>query len=361
MKNLKKAVAILGMFCIISAIAGCSKTTVDKDSDSSSYESTSSQKSSVPVESTTESMEAVVLKEMDLNQIKQGDYSSIMGQWEIVAVAANLHDGNGVNWTDPAGDSLVIEEKQIEDGNVILSGSTLNDGQTERMVTFREENGALLADTEEAAVLWNWVFLPKGVATTGIGTLIKPDAVDEGKERIVIRTSNTNYVQVFQREDGFQSSTETQAISEQSDMNLDEVKVGNYTSINGNWLNAKGKTLTVENDTLSFEDLTNTDCAGTVAGQSVDLPSRNAADGSPKTETLFGSEKPSYEKQLTGVDKQSYFTLQGSTLNAGLFISFYPAGVIGDISDSDITQDRIVSLETQATGVPAEIVYYPVK
>lgn len=44
--------------------------------------------------------EPVKVNMMNLSQIKAGDYSSLLGEWEEVAVSLNRHDGNGSIWLE---------------------------------------------------------------------------------------------------------------------------------------------------------------------------------------------------------------------------------------------------------------------
>lgn len=151
---------------------------------------------------------------MALDEIKTGNYQSLLGDWQEVAVSFNRHDGKGNIWESGSrGDGLTITANQIKNGPMTIIGNTLNDGTDSHKLTFGDKAGYLTADTNDAAVIWNVSVYPKGVALTNWGADV-PTTVDENKDRLIIRTSNNNYIEVFQRDGG--STTQTTVDDEKS-------------------------------------------------------------------------------------------------------------------------------------------------
>lgn len=146
------------------------------------------------VESTT--------KQMDFSQIQQGNYESLLGIWQEVAVSGNHHDGTGSSWEVSQGtDTLEITKDELTNGSLTLQGGNLNDG-TARPVTFAQKDGYLSASLTDQSVAINYAiyFYPKGVVMSNWGD-DTPTSIDNSKNRIVIWTSNNSYTEVFQSKD----------------------------------------------------------------------------------------------------------------------------------------------------------------
>lgn len=330
-------------------------TSTTKTKQSSSLEE-STTSSNMEQTSSSESSEVTEMS-MDFAQIQQGDYSSLQGSWEEVAVSLNRHDGTGNTWIEGQNEQIEISQNQIVDGNMTISGSVLHDGENKNL-SFRQADGYLAADSDDGAIIWNVYFYPKGVALADWGEEI-PETIDTSKERIVIRTSNNNYIQVFQKSD--EAVSNLQPTASQNQMNLSEIKTGDYTSVEGSWVNARGATLEIANQRIILTDLTGYGEGGTITGLRLDMPDSNGADGQPIVEEGQGGiVSPRYNPELRVVDDAGFVTLNTTYTGALLCVSFLPERVAGDIQGGDIQQEKIVAIGTQnnATAVPADYVYY---
>lgn len=69
-------------------------------------------------------------QEMDFDQIKQGNYSSLLGEWEEIAVSLNRHDGNGNIWVASKGETISISQNKISNESMTLQGGIINDGES---------------------------------------------------------------------------------------------------------------------------------------------------------------------------------------------------------------------------------------
>lgn len=302
---------------------------------------------------------------MALDEIKTGNYQSLLGDWQEVAVSFNRHDGKGNIWESGSrGDGLDITANQIKNGPMTIVGNTLNDGTDSHKLIFDDKAGYLNADTNDAAVIWNVSFYPKDIALTNWGDDV-PTTVDENKDRLIIRTSNNNYVEVFQRDGGNEAQTtvDDEKVESKQSMALDEVKAGNYKSLNGTWQNGLGNQITVKNEIMQFTDITSNKEPGTITGQQLDIPSSDGPDGTPKEVSYIGdSTMKAYNQTLTTEENNGVFSLRSTLPGAALYISFLPKGTMGDVTGGDVNKDKIIAVGTQnsSTAVGSEQVYYKI-
>lgn len=160
------------------------------------------------------------------------------------------------------------------------------------------------------------------------------------------------------------SETATKALPKQSQaMNYEEVKTGNYASLNGTWQNGEGRKIVIRDQMMQFSDILDHKGTATVIGQRIDIPGLDGQDGRPQdVPYLGGTTTKAYEQQLKSGEKDGVFTLGSTIPSAVLTISFLPKGTMGDLTDGDVNQDKIISVGTQAsaTSVDASAVYYKV-
>ncbi|MDM8213953.1 DUF6287 domain-containing protein [Enterococcus hirae] len=303
-------------------------------------------------------------QEMNFDQIKQGNYSSLLGEWEEIAVSLNRHDGNGNIWVASKGETISISQNKISNESMTLQGGTINDGES-KTVSFSERDNALTADTVAGSILWNICFYPKAAAMIGWGEEL-PASIDNTKDRIVIRTSNNSYVQVFQRNSStsLKKQDSGDETSNRSAMKLSEIKTGDYSSIRGTWKNALEQEIVVKNNSMSFSDITNFGEAGKITGLDLSIPDWTEPDGTPKRVPYMDDSNlvAAYEQKLVSHEYEGFFSLRSGLPGAAIYISFLPKGVSGDIQEGNNGEDRIVAVGTQnsPTAVPEKCVYYMV-
>lgn len=364
MKNVTKFLLIGSLVLSTGTLTACNKTQTKSSESSTTKVSSSTAVSSTTEQSSTASTEAEATKKMDLAQIKSGDFSSLLGDWQIVAVSLNRHDGTGDSWIDPRGDQLTVTETQLTSGNMTLSGNVLNDGE-DKSIVYSEKDGHLQADTQEGSIIWNLSFYPENVAMTGWGDL--PAAIDQTKERLVIRTSNNNYVQVFQRQDAtdetVSSSAEVEAEAPATTMDQAQIKTGDYSSITGTWQNGRGATIVVTSDTMEFSDISGHDWPAKLTGLTLDIPSQNSPDGTPQQVNSLAGTTEAYKPQVRVAESDGYTSMISSIPQAVISVAFLPSGVMGDLQSGAVDQEKIIAIGTQntPTAVPEDVVYYKVK
>lgn len=137
-----------------------------------------------------------------------------------------------------------------------------------------------------------------------------------------------------------QSSSKLAANSSDSSddsMNLDEIKTGDYSSIQGTWKSKEGETIVVKNNTIkmsAFKTMSG-DAPATIKGLTINIPSQTDANGNPKVIEDDNDYKgsPLYTKKMRAFSdsgknsKLSYnFVCLGSyTITAYSQINFLPA------------------------------------
>lgn len=134
---------------------------------------------------------------MNFNQIAQGNYSSLIGNWQLVK-AVGMHK----DMTKTAQDSLNITSTSISTSDMSLTASGLKDSQSKKThpldVQRKADNMLItLADADKVAINWGIYFYPAGSQSFTVDGE-KQDA--PAKNTIVVWTSNNNYSLVFEEE-----------------------------------------------------------------------------------------------------------------------------------------------------------------
>lgn len=320
-------------------------------------------------DSMSETTETTNEGSMNFAQIKQGNYNSLLGsQWTQVAAYLNKQDGQGYVWTTDNSSSLNVTQNEIMYGNISIQGNSLIDPNEEegRTLTFRENEGALFAQSNDTGVIWNLGFYPAGVAMEAKEWRPgMPETIDTNQARLTIRSSVTGYLAVFQKNDGSEESQP--ATKDQEAMNFEKIKGGNYDGLTGSWQNGEGKQLTIQNNQIDFSDVDNHGHAGQLTGLKLNIPAKNDSTGQPKDIPDFDETAPAYQQEMSAEnDTTGILSLCSNVPGAVIYISFLQEGVAGDLQDlsqSELQQEKIIAVETQnnATAVPKEQVYYLVK
>lgn len=372
MKSYRDVLILCGMILTMVGMSGCSLSEELGNSGQSTEENIeekTNQSSKTEVienvqraDESTSNSSLISQSEMNLKQIQTGDYSSLQGEWKEVAASINRHDSKGDVWSVPEQYSILkIIENKIVTSWVHLEDNTLSEINSEEKIdlTYTEEEDTLIANsTNGSGVTWGIYFYPKGAKMLNWGENL-PSTIDEEKEQIIFRTSNNSYVQVYQKGKEDEVSNQPAVIS--NGMNLNELETGNYTSVNGTWVNGLGSTIIVEDGTIKFTDITGFGESGIVSGFQVNVPEFNDSDGSPKiVEGIGGMDTPRYNQKLTSYNDNGIVTLESVFINAKLCISFLPQNSMGDLWDAESTPEKIVAVVTQnnPTAVPNERVYY---
>lgn len=170
--------------------ASHSSKNVEQSSSSSQQSSSESSSSSKPKEVNSNT-------KMNFNQIAQGNYSSLIGNWQLVK-AVGMHK----DMTKTAQDSLNITSTSISTSDMSLTASGLKASQSKRThpldVQRKADNMVItLADADKVAINWGIYFYPAGSQSFTVDGE-KQDA--PAKNTIVVWTSNNNYSLVFEEE-----------------------------------------------------------------------------------------------------------------------------------------------------------------
>ena len=212
---------------------------------------------------------------------------------------------------------------------VFAAGSDINQN-----LVFSEKNGSLTGSLADQNVATNMsiTFYPKGSVTkfNNEGT---PETASQ--DLIAVWTSGNSYTQVFALES-------SNADSNGSDVNVEQIANNNFTSLVGTWKNKAGKTLVVENSLAIRE-------AGPGQNHPVPAGVNVTINGDPEM-ISNGELSNGYIKAVIGTRMD-----QPAGGGAGAFI--VPKGVSFEYAtDDDTSKDRIF----MGQSVDSNDVYYRV-
>lgn len=143
---------------------------------------------------------------MNLTQIQAGDYSSLLGNWTLVAYTDNLFDGKGQQWhagvPDTVTATLSVSSDKIvfNDTVMVMQGNTLTDDAGSHLLSFVNDGTSLDAYLADAytTITWGVTFYPKGVANN-----LEPNngvQIDNTKNLIVVYYSGMQVETVFEQQ-----------------------------------------------------------------------------------------------------------------------------------------------------------------
>jgi len=303
---------------------------------------------------------------MNLSEIKKGVYSSLLGEWQEVATRINYSNEKGDVWEAPnPKDQLTITNSRLSDTRYTLEGTTLGekgDASANETVSMSERNGSLGVYGDLDAMAISIDFYPKGIRLSDWGNDV-PDTIKSNTERIIIRTSNNSYSEVFERQ-----TSVTNAQPAQQTMNLSTILTGDYTSLSGTWRNGNGASIKVQGQQMQFSDfgVRKSATPGTITGLKMNVPSWNNVNGTPKKVVGHtGAVAPKYQKELRGTTTDGESKLVGAISSDGALyeVLFMPSGKNADLHNGDSSKERIVIGGTQndLAEMDANKVYYRVQ
>lgn len=185
---MKKTFIFLTTICAMMMLAACGK----QSSKSNDTQSQSTQSSVATSKSSSKSSQKPVKKHedaaMNFEEIKSGNYSCLMGEWNLVKAIAKNEDV-----TNSTQVNLKVSKTNLTDGQITMDSAGIKDSNGNHDLIFQEKQGALVAsltDKDNAAINYLVTFYPKGVSS---------EYGDGNKNLIVIWTSNNSYTEVFER------------------------------------------------------------------------------------------------------------------------------------------------------------------
>lgn len=250
-----KTQKMLGMIVATVAVMSLSACGAqNQQATSSSKQSTSSQSSSssakesasheVSSQKQSEQKKVTARPVANLDQIKQGNFSSLQGQWQLVASSVNHEDGNGQQAYE-RGDSsmkLYVNQNTISDGSVVLQGKTIASDTANQPAAYKDDGKTLnvsFSNQDAVAINHNIIFIPRGVDS---GVKIDGKSIGTKQNLIQIWQSGPGHYSVYA-----QTSTDSQA-AVPTKLNVRDINMNNFSSLVGTWKNStNGKAITVTN------------------------------------------------------------------------------------------------------------------
>lgn len=154
--------------------------------------------------------------EMNFDQIKMGNYSSISGKWKEVAFADNAYNGKGITWRKQKKNLIqnlrITKRKMFLGKYELVRGKRMTDDNDtkkfKRKLKFVFPSKAnrkvmkkgTLTAYSDGAIAWNYTFYPQNISLGNPARGQLPKAVNTKKERILIFCSNMGNTWIFQRD-----------------------------------------------------------------------------------------------------------------------------------------------------------------
>lgn len=172
-----------------------SSSTENSESSSSSNENSNSSESSKSSQSSTSSTNKVATKKMNFDQIQNGDYSSLVGNWKLIKAVGQHKDV-----TDRTDSTLTITPSLLKTSSIELSKDGLTDSNDTHPIEVKRVGDALNilnADDHDSQYNWSVTFYPANSQSVVIdGEKQAPVS----KNLIAIWVSSNNYTEVFEEE-----------------------------------------------------------------------------------------------------------------------------------------------------------------
>ncbi|ATO45068.1 hypothetical protein LC20004_14125 (plasmid) [Loigolactobacillus coryniformis subsp. torquens DSM 20004 = KCTC 3535] len=263
---------------------------------------------------------------MNFSQLKQGDYSSLVGAWtELGSVSPRYAKLSKTELTNPNTNQITVTKTGITMGDVSLVSTTLKDNDGDHALVYSEKDGLLVATLQNQDVSINWTvtLYPKGTANP-FKTSDGP--VSNKQNLIAIWTSNNQVTDVFAES---ATSTDTAATADTKTVKLDiaQLAMNNLASLVGTWVNASnGKQIVVSKEIMNRPEGSNSSMK---SGAIVEVTTTNAY---PEVIGVVGSESGYIQGAIGTYDP----SVDGSPFSP---LTILPAGIkANDNDDSDSTR-----------------------
>ncbi|WP_010010569.1 DUF6287 domain-containing protein, partial [Loigolactobacillus coryniformis] len=281
---------------------------------------------------------------MNFSQLKQGDYSSLVGAWtELGSVSPRYAKLSKTELTNPNTNQITVTKTGITMGDVSLVSTTLKDNDGDHALVYSEKDGLLVATLQNQDVSINWTvtLYPKGTANP-FKTSDGP--VSNKQNLIAIWTSNNQVTDVFAES---ATSTDTAATADTKTVKLDiaQLAMNNLASLVGTWVNASnGKQIVVSKEIMNRPEGSNSSMK---SGAIVEVTTTNAY---PEVIGVVGSESGYIQGAIGTYDP----SVDGSPFSP---LTILPAGIkANDNDDSDSTRDRLI-MDGGQSGYASEAYY----
>lgn len=201
MKNTVMKLAMLTMILLLSACGNHVKETTNKETSSSDRSSSveksqklkASQVSKSSRQTTASKPQKVEISntKMALDQISEGDYSSLLGQWHLEAAKARNTDITSTTLSE-----LNITKTSITNEQITLNKVGIKDNQGVQPVEYENQAGKALeiqTNNQSSNTVWAVKFYPAGTTNEFAAN----NGAMNTKNTIVIWTSNNSMTEVY--------------------------------------------------------------------------------------------------------------------------------------------------------------------
>lgn len=271
---------------------------------STSQQTKSTDSSQATAVSTTNSQEKTTqVKMMNMEEIQKGNYQSITGQWQAVAINVNYFDGEGYVWLPPRqSKELEVSDTQIVNGGIKLASNQLEVNGEAVPVEFQSQEEKLFVHANQGALRYGIYFYPKNVSiNSGDDAEVLPKTIDPQREHIAVYIHAGRIMTVYERVESKKDLDKMNHIENKGfAMDLSGITEGDFSTIAGTWKNNQNQTVKITKNKMEIADIGYQEekVSAIIENMQLTIPEWTEADGTIQTRELIAGPGPKYDRTL---------------------------------------------------------------
>lgn len=281
-----------------------SLTLVGCRENSTSQQTKSTDSSQATAVSTTNSQEKTTqVKMMNMEEIQKGNYQSITGQWQAVAINVNYFDGEGYVWLPPRqSKELEVSDTQIVNGGIKLASNQLEVNGEAVPVEFQSQEEKLFVHANQGALRYGIYFYPKNVSiNSGDDAEVLPKTIDPQREHIAVYIHAGRIMTVYERVESKKDLDKMNHIENKGfAMDLSGITEGDFSTIAGTWKNNQNQTVKITKNKMEIADIGYQEekVSAIIENMQLTIPEWTEADGTIQTRELIAGPGQKYDRTL---------------------------------------------------------------
>ena len=294
---MKKSIVLTIITLLLLGLGGCRK-----ELNSQKTKSTESLPSTT-VSTTNTQKKNTQVKVMDLEEIQKGNYQSVIGQWQAVAINVNYFDGEGYVWLPPRqSKELEVSDTQIVNGGIKLASNQLEVNGEAVPVEFQSQEEKLFAHANQGSLRYGIYFYPKNVSMKSSDVEeILPKTINSNREHIAIYVHAGRTMTVYERVESKKDLAKMNHLENKGfAMDLSGITEGDFTTIAGTWKNNQNQTVKITKNKMEIADIGYLEekVSAIIENMQLTIPEWTEADGTIQTRELIAGPGPKYDRTL---------------------------------------------------------------
>lgn len=294
---MKKSIVLTIITLLLLGLGGCRK-----ELNSQKTKSTESLPSTTASTTNTQKKNTQV-KVMDLEEIQKGNYQSVIGQWQAVAVNVNYFTGEGDVWLPPRQNKILeVSNTQIGNDNIKLTSNQLEVNGESLPVEFQVQDEELLVHADQGALRYGIYFYPKNVSMKSSDVEeILPKTINSNREHIAVYIHAGRIMTVYERVESKKDLAKMNHLENKGfAMDLSGITEGDFTTIAGTWKNNQNQTVKITKNKMEIADIGYLEekVSAIIENMQLTIPEWTEADGTIQTRELIAGPGPKYDRIL---------------------------------------------------------------